>query len=958
MFRQRCHSRSRLSASTFAIAAAFALVPGAFGSLPANAQTASAPAEVRGRVGTPSGVYFEGAEVTLPELGRRAVTTTGGRFSFPGVPAGTYTLRTLYLGATPVEQQIEVGADGKPVDVRVVLDDPAGQSASPQEILVVGQTASASSAANRKRNSDRVSDSVSADFIGQFPDQNVTEAAQRIPGVAINRDQGEGRFISIRGADPNLNAVTINGVDVPSAESDARSVALDVIPSDVLQTLTVVKSLTPDLDANSIGGTVQIGTASAFDRNGPYLSASAEGHYNDLRDLVSPRLSLSASNVFEVGGGDLGIYGSISYFNRRLGSDGVENGEGVDSVGGTAFPVAIEPRDYVLTRERLGATLNIDYHVNPDFTLYVRQLYSRFSDDEVQGGTIFEADPDDGANVAQQTDTTLLLADQELESYVSEREEVQTIYSLSAGGENQIGRTLIEYSANYSEAGEDNPDYVEPLFVADFSDTDTLIGTDLSDPRRPEILFSGDGFRDASLYELDEIIFESSETMDKRYGGKIDVTHEMDIGAFSGYLKTGAKLALRDKSSDLDARIYGGADQGLTIADFLNGDIDYPLGPIAPQAFPRDVANAVEADQALFDEDFDEEGSFIDSNAEDFRIDEDIYAGYLMGAADIGALRIVGGVRVEHTEYRAEGNEVSLDEETGSLSLSPINVDRSYTDVLPSLNTRYAFSDKLQARAAYYRSVVRPNFEQSRPASLIERDSDGVIEAAAGNTALDPYRADNFDLTLEYYPGSASVLSAGAFYKNLANPIFPIDFAGTEGFEGFDEYASFVNGNDAQILGLEFAVQQQLNFLPAPLDGFLVAANYTFVDSDAELPLPGGGVRDAPMPFQARHTANASLGYDRDGFQFRVSMSYRDRILDEIGSPTDPEGDVYIDDHIQVDLTASYRLARGIRVFGSVTNINDRPLYSYQGRSDVNVQYEEYGPSANLGVRVTFGAID
>lgn len=918
----------------------------------ARPQEVATAGEIRGRVGTGSGVFFEGAEVTIVELDRRTITRSGGVFSFENVPNGEYTLRTLYLGAEPVEQRLTIAPGGGAGLVDVVLTQASLGANGASTILVVGQSASAASAANRKRNSSRVSDSVSADFIGQFPDQNVTEAAQRIPGVAINRDQGEGRFISVRGADPNLNAVTINGVDVPSAGGDERAVALDVIPSDVLQTLTVVKSLTPDLDANSIGGTVQIGTASAFDRNDFYLSASAEGHYNELRDKVSPRVNASASNIFDLGdGGEIGVYGSVSYFNRRLGSDGVENGDGLDESGGTVFPAVIEPRDYVLTRERLGATLNIDYRVNPDFTLYVRQLYSRFGDDEIQGGTVFEADPDDGDNVVEQGPTTLLLANQEVESYVSEREEIQTIYSISAGGENRIGGTFIEYSVNYSQAGEDNPDYVEPIFVADFSDTDTLVGTDLTDPRRPRIITRGTGFSDPSAYELDEIVFESSKTMDKRYGGRIDLTQDMMFGDAQGYIKFGGKVALRDKTSELDAWIYGGADQGLTIADFLNTDIDYPLGLIAPQAFPRAVGDAVIADQAAFDEDFDEEGSFIDSNAEDFRIDEDIYAGYAMASVDFGALQIVGGVRVEHTDYRAQGNEVVLDEEAGTLSLAPIEVAGNYTDFLPSVNARLELTDRLLARAAYFRAVVRPNFEQSRPAALIERDDEGEVEAEAGNTELEPYRADNFDLALEFYPGSASVISAGAFYKNLTNPIFPLDLAGTPGFEGFDAYSSFINGNDAQLFGVELAIQQQL---PAPFDGFLVAANYTFVDSEAEVPLPGGGVREAPLPFQARHTANASLGYDKGGFQARVAVSFRDRILDEIGDPEDPSGDVFIDKHVQWDLTASYALLEGVRVFGALSNLNDRPLYSYQGSRNVNVQYEEYGLSGSLGVRVTF----
>lgn len=272
------HHRTSTAARRVAVGLVTASTFGAIAALiPAPLQAQASTGEVRGQVGTDTAVNFDGAEVTIVELGRRTITRNGGRFVFDGVPAGEYTLRVVYLGAEPVSQWVTVVAGQSAPLVDIVLRNAGGLDASVNAILVVGQSASASSAANRKRNSPRISDSVSADFIGQFPDQNVTEAAQRIPGVAINRDQGEGRFISVRGADPNLNAVTINGVDVPAAGGVERAVALDVIPSDVLQTLTVVKSLTPDLDANSIGGTVQIGTASAFDRRDAFFRGEHRG---------------------------------------------------------------------------------------------------------------------------------------------------------------------------------------------------------------------------------------------------------------------------------------------------------------------------------------------------------------------------------------------------------------------------------------------------------------------------------------------------------------------------------------------------------------------------------------------------------------------------------------------------------------------------------------------------------
>jgi len=936
-------------------AAACTLLGGSFavlaatGSAAAQAQTAGA---VGGRVTDASGQnFFAGANVRIVELERSRTTDRAGRFRFSEMPPGDYTLVVTYLGAEPVTQTVSVPAGGR-ADLAIAIGEDVR---AVDNILVVGQRSNLSRALNRQRNADNLLNAITSDFIGQFPDQNVTEAAQRISGVSISRDQGEGRSITIRGANSNLNSTTINGQRVTTADGDERSLALDVIPSELLETLQIAKTLTPDMDGDGIGGAINIETSTAFDRDGFSATLSAEGSYNDLRDKISPRLNGSFSDIYDLdNGGQIGVSASLSYFRRQLGSDGVENGDGLDEVAGVTFPVVIEPRDYVLIRERLGGSLNLDWRVNNDQDLFIRTLYSEFADDEIQGGTVYEADPDDGANVASADGDQLLFENQEVESYVSEREETQTIFSVVAGGETRAEDWTFNYQVGYSDAGEDNPDYIEPVFVADFSGV-AQIGTDLADPRRPQIISSdAAAFADASLYELDEIVFESSLTEDTEWSAKLDARREMVFADLhQGYVQFGVKGSWREKTGQLDALIYGGGDAGLTVGDFLNPNIDYPLGPIAPQAYPRLIGDYIRNNIALFEDELDEEGSFIDSNFEDYTTNEDIYAAYAMAGVDIDALHLVGGLRVEHTEYATNGNQILLDEDTGELSLTPSEAEDSYTDLLPSLNARYEVKEDVLVRAAYFRSVVRPIFEQNRPAGVVERE-DGEAEAEAGNPDLERFKADNVDLALEYYTGGLGLISVGVFGKRLQNPVYTADLAGQGDFAGFDEYVTFINGDDAYLYGLEIGFQQELDILSPALEGFIVSANYTRVETDAEVPTPDGGSREAPLPGQSANVANASLGYDRAGFQTRLSVSYRDRFLDEIGDPEDPSQDVFIDDHVSVDLTASYRINDTFQVFGQASNLNDRPLYSYTGRRNVNVQYEEYGYSAALGVRATF----
>lgn len=948
-YQHSLHRGLRVGVAACALLSGVGVVPALSGPAAAQAQAAG---DLDGRVTDASGRnFFAGASVRIVELDRSTVTDRSGRFRFDSVPAGEYTVVVTYIGAPAVTQTVTVASGGR-TDAAIAIGEDVR---AVDNILVVGQRSNLSRALNRQRNADNLLNAITSDFIGQFPDQNVTEAAQRISGVSINRDQGEGRSITIRGANSNLNSTTINGQRVTTADGDERSLALDVIPSELLETLQIAKTLTPDMDGDGIGGAINIETSTAFDRDGFSATLSAEGSYNDLRDKISPRLNGSFSDIYDLdNGGQIGISASLSYFRRQLGSDGVENGDGLDDVAGVTFPVVIEPRDYVLIRERLGGSVNLDWRVNNDQDLFIRTLYSEFADDEIQGGTVYEADPDDGANVASADGDRLLFENQEVESYVSEREETQTIFSVVAGGETRAEDWTFNYQVGYSDAGEDNPDYIEPIFVADFSGV-AQIGTDLTDPRRPEIITSNaSAFADASLYELDEIVFESSVTEDTEWSARLDARREMIFaGLHQGYVQFGLKGSWREKTGQLDALVYGGGDAGLTVADFLNPNIDYPLGPIAPQAYPRLIGDYIRNNIALFEDELDEEGSFIDSNFEDYTTNEDIYAAYAMASADIDALRLVGGLRVEHTEYATIGNQILLDENTGELSLTPSEAEDSYTDLLPSLNARYEVNEDVLVRAAYFRSVVRPIFEQNRPAGVVERE-DGEAEAEAGNPDLERFKADNVDFALEYYTGGLGLMSVGVFGKRLQNPVYTADLAGQGDFAGFDEYVTFINGDDAYLYGLEIGFQQELDTLSPILEGFIVSANYTRVETDAEVPNPDGGSRDAPLPGQSANVANASLGYDRAGFQTRLSVSYRDRFLDEIGDPEDPSQDVFIDDHVSVDLTASYRINDTFQIFGQASNLNDRPLYSYTGRRNVNVQYEEYGYSAALGVRATF----
>jgi len=357
--------------------------------------------------------------------------------------------------------------------------------------------------------------------------------------------------------------------------------------------------------------------------------------------------------------------------------------------------------------------------------------------------------------------------------------------------------------------------------------------------------------------------------------------------------------------------------------------------------------------------------SIVESNVGDFSVDEDITAGYLMGTWRAGALTVIGGVRVERTENDVAANRTEIIEEGSEFEgeileddivvLTPTRDDNSYTNWLPSLSVRFDARDDLVLRAGFFSSVVRPGPEQLAPIFTVE-EAGGDREGEFGNPSLDPYEALNFDGSVEWYFADASVLSGGVFYKEIENFIFSTVFdEDTPPFNGVYNGVSFTegvipqHGEDAQVLGFELNYQQLFTFLPAPFDGLLVGLNYTYTDADGDT-----GERDIDLPAAAENTYNATLGYETDRLSIRLTAAFRDEYLDELGG--DPEEDRYVDEHLQVDLTANFDVTDSLKIYSQFINLNDEPFYAFQRGpgGDRTLQYEEYSWTARVGLQWTF----
>ena len=934
-------------------------------SLPAIAIFAAAPAiagEVTGSVVDASQTMaLRAADVRIAELGRVATTDADGSFYLAEIPAGTYTLEVRYVGAETVRREVRVPASGE-VRLTVVV----GKEENAQ-ILVVGQAANQASALSRKRASDTVGDVVTRDAIGQFPDQNVAESLRRLPGINVLNDQGEGRFVSIRGLDPELNSTSLNGVRLPAPESDVRSVALDVISSDIIESIEVKKSLTPDMDADTIGGSVEIETTSAFARKKRLLTARVEGSYNEFSDKLTPKGSIDfASRLTD----DVGITGGLSYYKRKFETDNIEADDWSETANGP-FPATVEYRDYDVTRKRLSATLGLDARAGDTTELYLKGTFSQFDDQEYRRRTEFDLGDfeDDGPSSYDGTNATFSDADEAItvKRDIKDRFERQRIWSVVAGGETHANGWNVEYLASYSRASERENGSIDPAkFEHEFDDEGLVLGFDYSDPRKPlySVLANGAGLADASAYELDDIEYTAlSDSRDEEWSTKIDLGREFATARGTFTVQAGFKGRWRDKSYNKEVEFYENGD--LTLADVL-GKQTYRIGDISPVASYRGVRDAFLAHRD--DYELQEVDTRFDSNAEDYAVSEDIMAGYLLGRFESDDLRVIGGVRYEHTSNDIRGNLVTLVEEDGTLPdgstatedtvlVGPVAFDRDYGDWMPSLNLRYEASSEVILRAAVYRSLVRPKLSKLAPRFVVEESDDGEREGESGNPALKPYKAWNFDASAEWYFGRNAALTGAVFYKDIKNYI--VDTVREDGsFNGiaFTEASVPINGPSADIWGVEIGFSQAFTMLPAPFDGLLVQANYTYTDASGTVPTDGdiGALRDIPLPATSKHTGNVTLGYEKGPVSLRLAGTYRDKYLDELGD--EAAADRYVDDHFQLDFTAKYRVNQLVQLYYEWVNINDAKYFAYNtlgGRQNLQ-QYERYNWTMKFGARLTF----
>ena len=877
--------------------------------------------------------FVEGASISLDEGDRRAVTDRWGRYSLRGLPAGEYTVEATAEGYEHQSFPVTVPETGEvALDISLNL-------AFVDEITVTDSRISQHLALQHKRSAPSILDAVSADTVGKLPDFNAAEAVQRLPGLSVEIDQGEGRYPIIRGIDSNLNNVTIDGNLVGAPEGAGRRVALDVVPSDLISVIEVVKAVTPDLDGNAIGGNINIKTRSAFDSPQSFTYLSTRGGFNEKSGRVP--YGASAAWGSKLGADEQwGLVLAGSYYIRRYQTNLVEGLDWVEFQSGSFAPENVKLFDYDIERERIGVNANLEYRAKESTFWYVRGIFNEFTDLERRDQLDFDAARGDQTALL----STLVQNSQgRAKREYRQNDQTQRLFNLSVGREFTSDNLTWDLSYTFAHAEEITPRRIDWEYRSSGGAFPNTI--DVSD-----FFFqfdAGAAINDPADFRFRRVRRRTDAIEEDIHSLKTDLKIDKDFGERSGYLQFGLKYSMRDKFRDRENRNFTGADR-FTLADtglFLPApsvfDGLYDLGPILDF---RGHETLFASNPEMFE--FDAEGSAINSTASDYTIEETISAAYGLVSVDFGKTTVLGGVRVEYTDATYDAflvQEPLVDPRNPGV---PISDKTSYTDVLPSLHVTYRPKDNVLIRGAWTNTIGRPNYEDVAPRFEVDDD-----EGEAGNADLKPFESMAFDVSFEYYFEPSGIASIGLFYKDIKNPIFSrttddVVFRGI----ALDELQQPENADSGQLLGVELNWQRQFVNLPKPWDGLGATVNLTFVDSEVDV--FGREADNLPFVRQADQIGNFALFYRFLRFEARLAANYRDAYLQSIGG--DLTEDVYFAERTQIDLKLTYDASENVSLFAEIQNIDDESRREFQGVSSRLFADEIYGWTGLIGATYAF----
>jgi TonB-dependent receptor len=953
---------------------------------------------IAGHVADSSGAVLQGAQVELQPTGATAVTTTQGSYFINNLAPGAYTLTVSYVGFSLFTQTVNVTA-GQTSALEVKL---AVASQNDQVIVTAERASGEAEAVNRERTADNIVQVLPADVIRSLPNANMADALGRLPSVTIERDEGEGKYVQVRGTEPRLTNATIDGINIPSPESGVRQIKFDAIPADIVESVEINKTLQANMDGDGIGGSVNLVTKTATER--PTIQLYGLGGISPIN---------GGRNNYESTATVGKRFGAQHKLGALIGGSYDWNGRGIDDTEPTpdiaTFPDgstnryfdAADIREYRYYRTRWAIAGSTDYQLSEGTNLYVRGLFSSFHNfgdrwvyslrDNTTGITNLQGNGCSGTDPNGFTAPPCTGAPSFNNSIRRPR---YVISSLVAGGKTVHATTWYSWDISVSRSTENDDGYGGGSFsvpsASTFPATCTYDAAATGNSLRPR--WAPGCFTEAyntSIYALNDLNISRGKTaqLNLQFAGAMAKRYH--IGSHIATIEVGGKFRNAHKydhtyTDDYAIPLVGGSgiDQndfapGASIIPFNNFlgtfnnnhyyDGTYPFGPTADYFKTQKF---VLANPGLFTFTTGAAG-----NGNFYNFVEQVSAGYVMNTFDFNKFRLIAGVRVEGTNLDTTSWQNGCTD-TGTDSMGNPNcpviiqpgfnfkAGGDYVKVLPSASIRYAVTDNTNIRLTYSRGFSRANpSDIAQAVSVVNASGASPGSVSFGNPGLTPEVANNYDLLFEHYLNPFGALTAGVFYKALSDPIVQTSqtlFNFTPPIPGYNSGTYLVskpiNAGTAHLIGFEIAYLQRFSSLPGVFSGLGVSANYGYTASEAS-GIPGRS--DHPTLLrQAPHTWNISPTYDRGRLSVRVGLSYNGaniysyQFQDGIaGGLKGPLGDTYLYQHFQVDAQGSYRIGHGFTFLVYGLNLNNEVFGFYNGSSPYLIQREYYTPTLGLGMR-------
>ena len=914
---------------------------------------------IRGRVTDASNSILQGARVQVEPTSQVAATDSQGQFVITGLLPGKYTITVSYVGFAAFSSDVTVGAG------EVARRDATLQvgKVSAEVTVKADRQRGEEEALNRERTADNILQVLPYDVITSLPNTNIADAVGRLPSVSLERDEGEGKYVQIRGTEPRLSNVTVDGIHLPSPES-VRNVKLDAIPSDLVESVEINKTLSANQEGDAIGGSVNLVTKSPADQ--PYVTFLGMGGYTPIAGGRS--LDQFSTTMGQRFGADhrFGILVGGSYDWNGRGIDDIEPSQGVNALnnGGTFLgPNAADLRQYWYDRTRYGFGGSMDYKINKSSSVYLHGLFSQFKDD----GQDWIYSPSVGSFATP----TLTNADGSSSFSHVTRKPSQRLFSATAGARHDLGTNLINYELSFGQArftGFFPSTSFDPVSGSPL-DGNVQFAVDTSNPFVPKLTALNANIFDPNQYAISRLTTGDDHTFERDISGAITLAHTYTAGSHFSTIEMGVKVRDAHKSQ-LDTQQTFSASGNFLMSSVLGSftNPDYYFGKFGTYGPTTDYKKIL----ALFSANpggFDASGNVLSDLGRtlpaDFNTDERVSAGYIMNTINFGKARVQVGVRVEGTQDSFVGNQINVngrDFVPGSLVQVP--GEASYVDVLPSVQFQYRVGSDTLLRAAYGMGISRPNFGDLPPFVTFDPTiAPGQPSVSAGNPNLKPTHAQNFDFLVERYLKNVGIIQGGVFYKYLTDPIYEnVITPLTSGPFAGQLQSAPINGPRAHLTGIEMAWQQRLTFLPGLLSGSGIRANYSYTSSNASFPAGFGRTDHVALLRQAPNNWNFDYTYDRKGISARMGLTHNDANIFAYqfqdgadGGIKGPAGDQYLYPHTQVDAQVSYWIPRahGVQAIVSMLNLNNEVFGFYNGSERFPVQREYYSRTISLGLRWT-----